>query len=106
METKNEKMKPGIETVADYSTLSREERYVELAKRLMELSRARAALKGFEDEMMGDSDVPWDPIMDETSTKPADMERYRTLVTEEDEKWCRVREMVRDALGDDTLWQC
>jgi len=27
-----------------------------------------------------------------------------TLAMIEHEKWCRVREMVRDALGDKTLW--
>ena len=69
-------------TVDDFTTLSPGEKYLELAKRLVELKDAREALYGSEDDEDG------------------------TLAMVEDEKWCRVREMVRDALGDDSLWTC
>jgi hypothetical protein len=69
-------------TVDDFTTLSPGEKYLELAKRLVELKDAREALYGSEDDEDG------------------------TLAMTEDEKWCRVREMVRDALGDDSLWTC
>lgn len=95
-----------VETVEDFSTLSPEQRYVELAKRLVELKDARAELDEFKDEMTGNSDIPWDPVMDEDRTEPEDMRRYEDLITAEDEKWCRVREMVRDALGNEHLWHC
>ena len=69
-------------TVDDFTALSPGEKYLELAKRLVELKDAREALYGSEDDEDG------------------------TLAMVEDEKWCRVREMVRDALGDDSLWTC
>lgn len=92
------------QTKADFTVLSTEERYVELAARIRELGQARGELQAFKDEMTGNRDIPWDPEMDKT--EPEDKEKYDQLVWKEDEKWCRVREMVRDALGDPELWQC
>jgi len=69
-----------MDKVEDFTTLSPGEKYLELAKRLVELKDARDALRGSGEDEDG------------------------TLAMIEDEKWRRVREMVRDALGDKTLW--
>ena len=94
-----------VKTTDDFSTLKPEERYRELAARLVELKDARSELQDFKDDKTGDADVPWDSEIDGFKDDKEE-EKYRNLVMNEDEKWCRVREMVRDALSNDILWQC
>lgn len=88
-------------TVCDYSALNTSDRYAELGNRVLEHANSKRVLEEFKD-----ANVDAEGAFNEDNLSPEDHAKYLELVMDEDEKWCRVREMVRDATGNETLWEC